>query len=305
MSIEIAARYLKEGQLVAIPTETVYGLAGNAFDEDAVKKVFLAKNRPFTNPLIVHCASLREVEELVTEIPAAARRLADNFWPGPLTLLLPKSSKISSLVTAGQERVAIRIPDHPLTLELLRTLDFPLVAPSANPFGYVSPTTAEHVRMGLGDQVAYILDGGTCSIGIESTIVGFEQGAAKIFRPGGIPAEQIGILTDIPSSYLGPGMLKSHYAPTRRLILGSIPELLREHHDKRLGILSFRTAYPGYSIVLSPSGSLEEAAHNLFAALRQLDKSNVDLIIAEEVPSYGLGIAINDRLHKAACHKQV
>lgn len=299
MSILMAARYLKEGQLVAIPTETVYGLAANAFDDEAVKKVFQAKNRPYSDPLIVHCHSLEAVRELVSEFPPGAEELALAFWPGPLTLLLPKSDKISSLITAGQNRVAIRIPNHPLTLELLASLPFPVVAPSANPFGYVSPTTAAHVAAQLQDEVAYILDGGPCEIGIESTIVGFEEGLAKIYRHGGIPAEKITL--ECGFSYQGPGMLKSHYAPRKKVLLGDIPTLLTKY--PQAAILSFTKSYPGHSLVLSPSGSLDEAAHNLFAALRTLDEAPCDLIIAEELPMQGLGRGINDRLRKAACQK--
>lgn len=304
MDINLAARYLEEGQLVAIPTETVYGLAANAFDENAVRKIYKAKNRPLSDPLIVHCKNLAAVKEIVSEFPPAALLLAEKFWPGPLTLLLPKNELISSLVTAGSDLVAVRIPNHPLTLELLHLLDFPLAAPSANPFGYISPTTAAHVADQLQGQVAYILDGGPCAVGVESTIVGFEQGRPRIFRQGGIPEELIGeVIKEGTPSYQGPGMLKSHYAPRKKLVLGSLSALQTEYASHKVAILSFQDSYPIPSFVLSPQGSLEEAARNLFKGLRLLDKEDVDLILAEEVPDFGLGRAINERLRKAACHK--
>lgn len=309
--IQRAIDLLGNDQLVAIPTETVYGLAGNAFSEMAVSQIFVVKNRPSFDPLIVHTSHYRRWSELVTEVPPPAQRLAEVFMPGPLTLLLPKCQRIPDLVTAGSPLVALRIPDHPMTLELLERLDFPLAAPSANPFGYISPTTAAHVEAQLGERIPYILDGGPCRVGLESTIVGFPEGRPTVFRKGGVPVEaleaQIGPLEvheHSSSNPQAPGMLRSHYAPRVPLELGMIEELLRRHSHRRLGVLSFRQLFPGVpadrQVLLSPSGDLAEAARRLFSGLRYLDGLDIDLIIAELVPEEGLGRAINDRLRRAS-----
>lgn len=306
-----SASLLRSGELVTIPTETVYGLAANGLDEEAVLKIFRAKNRPHFDPLILHTDTLEKVEQLVTFVPQAARELASHFWPGPLTLLLDKQALVPDLVTSGLPRVAVRIPAHPLSLELLSRLDFPLAAPSANPFGYVSPTTAAHVAAQLGDQVAYILDGGECRVGLESTIIGFEGNDTVVYRLGGLDLETLTAVAgpmkvqlnqnDNPAA---PGMVTSHYAPGKPLYLGSLPELLAEHGDKRVGVISFRQPtleiQPTELQVLSASGSLEEAARQLFAALRQLDSADVDIILSEYFPDKGLGRAINDRLLRAS-----
>ncbi|MCS6796546.1 MAG: L-threonylcarbamoyladenylate synthase, partial [Raineya sp.] len=189
--IDLAEKLLRNNQLVAIPTETVYGLAGNAFSEEAVAQIFAVKNRPTFDPLIVHSDSLEKIKNFVSDFPEKAMILAQKFWAGSLTLLLPKKSIIPDLVTAGLPTVAVRIPKHPLTLQLLQRLDFPLAAPSANPFGYISPTTAHHVAEQLGEKIPLILDGGICSVGVESTIVGFEGDKAIIYRLGGISVESI------------------------------------------------------------------------------------------------------------------
>ncbi|MFZ1687328.1 MAG: L-threonylcarbamoyladenylate synthase [Flavobacteriales bacterium] len=301
---------LQRGEVVAIPTETVYGLAVNAFDADAVLRVFEIKQRPHFDPLIVHIGRMEQLPEVVTHVPPQARSLMDRFWPGPLTLVLPKQSRVPDIVTSGLDTVAVRMPAHPLALELLRSLDFPLAAPSANPFGYVSPTTAQHVADQLGDKVQYILDGGPCSVGVESTIIGFVP-QAVLYRTGGMPLEEIealiGNLTPDPSPkerrelVRAPGMLLSHYAPHKPVIVGDVPALMDIHQGKRIGVISFSREH-GAAIneVLSPSGELHEAARDLFAALRRLDGSNVDLILAEVFPEAGLGRAINDRLRRAA-----
>lgn len=313
--IERAAASLRAGQLVAIPTETVYGLAANALDPDAVLGIFKAKGRPTFNPLIIHVASLEQVARYVADFPPLARALADACWPGPLTLLLPKKAVIPDLVTAGSPRVAVRIPDHPLTRALLAQLDFPLAAPSANRFGYISPTDAQHVQGQLGEKIAYLLDGGPAKIGIESTIVGFDEtGEAVLHRQGGISQETIEAITG-PLQLLtaaerpqSPGMLKSHYAPRTPLLTGDIDTLIRQHAGKRIGILAFQTLYDGVApdnqVCLSPTGNLDEAAKNLFAALHHLDALGMDLILAAQVPETGLGRAINDRIERArAAHK--
>ncbi|MCL4152038.1 UNVERIFIED_CONTAM: hypothetical protein GTU68_043505, partial [Idotea baltica] len=309
--VSLAASLLKKGKLVAIPTETVYGLAGNAFNKDAIIAIFEAKNRPRFNPLIIHTHSLEKVKEYVKELPEAALKLAEAHWPGPLTLLLSKHDRISDLVTAGSPRVAIRIPNHPLTLSVLEQCDFPVAAPSANPFGYISPTTSDHVFQQLGSKIPYILNGGPCQVGIESTIIGFEEDRPRIYRLGGMALneieEMIGkILTDVKTNEDLPqtsGRLKSHYAPGTPLILGKIEELLEKTNSKRVGVLAFQQTYSSSKIakqiVLSPNGNINEAAKNLFAAMRNLDEKRLEIIFAELLPETGLGNAINDRLKRA------
>jgi L-threonylcarbamoyladenylate synthase len=306
-----AKHLLEEGAVVAIPTETVYGLAGNAWNEAAVSEIFQVKNRPSFDPLIVHTSSLERAESFVQEIPPAAYQLAKTFMPGPLTLLLPKNEKIPDLVTAGSSLVAVRVPKHPLTLQLLSAIDFPLTAPSANPFGYISPTTAQHVADQLGDQIPYILDGGPCQVGIESTIVGFEDGQGVVYRKGGLAVEAIQdvigpvqVKAHSSSNPQAPGMLKSHYAPGVPFEVGDLHELWKKHRDKKVGAITFQNPHPEIplerQIILSPSGDLKEAAQQLFAGMRQLDKQSLEIIIAEWLPEQGLGRAINDRLKRAA-----
>jgi len=306
-----AKSLLEAGKLVAIPTETVYGLAGNALDPLSVAKIFSAKNRPYFDPLIVHVPELDSVKKYVEEIAPGALLLMKEFWPGPLTILLNKKHIIPDLVTSGLDRVGIRLPNHEITNELLKSLSFPLAAPSANPFGYVSPTKPEHVNEQLGDKIDYILDGGECSVGVESTIVGFENNSTVVYRVGGLSIEKIElivgevkIMTQSVSNPQAPGQLQSHYAPRKHLKIGKIPEMLHEHKGQTVGVLSFQERYSSSSIieqiVLSSSGSLEEAAHKLFSALRQLDKSPAQILLTEEVPDFGLGRAINDRLRRAS-----
>lgn len=309
--IDEAVRLLNKGKLVAIPTETVYGLAGNALDERAVTQIFSVKNRPSFDPLIVHTSRVEKVKTFVQEIPPPALLLANHFWAGALTLLLPKSALIPDLVTSGSPLVAVRIPNHPMTLQLLDLLDFPLAAPSANPFGYISPTTAAHVEAQLGNQLDYILDGGACLLGLESTIVGFEEGVPTVYRKGSISIEaieqvigQVKVKEHSSSNPQAPGMLKSHYAPRIPLILGDIARLVKKHRKKRLGVLSFQNYYLDvpiqHQLILSKEGNLAEAAQNLFAAMRLLDAMDIELIVAEKLPERDLGRAINDRLSRAA-----
>ncbi len=308
--IQKAKKILTNSGLVSIPTETVYGLAANTFDTDAVLKIFSAKNRPTFDPLIVHTDSLAKIESFTKNIPTKAHALAEKFWPGALTLLLEKTPQIPDIVTSGLRKVAVRIPAHPLTSDLLSQLDFPLAAPSANPFGYVSPTTAKHVDDQLGNKIDYILDGGGCNIGIESTIVGFEDDEAIVYRLGGLSIndieEVIGDVKIMPHSTSqpkSPGQLKSHYAPKKKIVIGNIPELLALYKDKEVGILSFQKQYPEVAkenqIQLSHEGNINEAAKNLFGALRKLDTRSVDIVLTELVPNEGLGLAINDRLKRA------
>lgn len=309
IDISLARQYLEADELVAVPTETVYGLAGNALHSSAVAKIFEAKERPSFDPLIIHVPDAQHLERYVTAIPKQAEQLINHFWPGPLTLVLRKKEIIPDLVTAGLDAVGVRCPDHPLTHQLLRQLDFPLAAPSANPFGYVSPTTAEHVEKQLGSKIPYILDGGPCKVGIESTIIGFENGEPMIYRRGGISNEAIERVIGPVESRLhstsnpkAPGQLQSHYAPRKPFLLGDIDQLMATVKGKKFGVLRFKNAknQAESEIVLSPSESVAEAAQNLFAALRQLDAMNIDLIIAEKVPDIGIGKAINDRLTRAA-----
>ncbi len=299
---------LQAGELVAMPTETVYGLAGNALDSEAVLRIYEVKQRPSFNPLIIHLPDFSSIGKYVTDIPQDAILLARHFSPGPLSYLLTKSRIIPDLVTAGSDKVVVRIPSHPMALDLLSMLDFPLAAPSANIFGYVSPVSAEHVLEGLGGKIPYILDGGLCRVGLESTIVGFDDGKIIIHRIGGVTVEDIRKITGKePVVNLShkkpetPGQMKSHYAPSTKLIIGDVNELVAVNEEKDIAVISFMKEYHGVSnnFVLSPSGNLHEAASNLFSVLREIDKLGVDLIIAEKFPEQGIGSAINDRLSRA------
>lgn len=312
--ILVAKNYLEKGELVAIPTETVYGLAGNALNEDAVIKIFTVKQRPSFDPLIVHTDSWEKVSQFVSYIPEQATLLAQHLVPGAITFLLPKKSIVPDLVTSGLPLVAVRIPAHRLALELLQSLDFPLAAPSANPFGYISPTTAQHVAQQLGDKIPYILDGGACQIGVESTIIGFEDNVPTIYRKGGIAIEvienligKVQLQEHSSSNPKAPGQLKSHYAPHTPFELldrGTLLARLHEISPKDTAILAFRDYVPAVPIanqrVLSPKGSFSEAAHHLFAYMRELDALGCKCILAEQLPDIDLGRAINDRLRRAA-----
>ena len=303
------ARFLLEsGELVAIPTETVYGLAGNALNAAAVTKIFEVKRRPSFDPLIVHVPGIKNAEQYVEHIPAKAFELAEKFWPGPLTIVLKKKPLIPDLVTSGLDTVGIRCPDHPLTSMLLQELTFPLAAPSANPFGYVSPTRPEHVNDQLGESIPFILDGGPCGVGIESTIIGFEYDTPVVYRIGGLSLEavektigKVSVQLISSSNPKAPGQLKSHYAPRLKVILGNLEDLLQRYPAHDAGVLSYTKDFNSpYQFILSPSGNLEEAARNLFSALREFDKMPIEIILAELVPDIGLGQAINDRLRRAA-----
>ncbi len=301
-----AAELLLGGSLVAIPTETVYGLAAIATDAKAVTTIFEVKDRPFFDPLIVHCHNIEQVFQYTNGIPGWAEKLFQAFSPGPLTIVLPKKEVIPDIVTSGLDTVGIRIPSHPLALELLRMINKPLAAPSANPFGYVSPTTAQHVYDQLQGKIAYILDGGPCTIGVESTIVAEKNGVPTILRLGGISVEQIeAVLGNVAieihstSNPAGPGMLESHYAPRKQVLLG-YPKTFAP----KTGFLAFKqySELLPHSVqrVLSSSGDLNEAARSLFASLRELDALDLDTIYAELVPEEGLGRAINDKLRRAS-----
>lgn len=302
--IESAVQLLNKGDLVAIPTETVYGLAGNALDARAVSRIFAAKNRPFFDPLIVHIGDVDQLSFLTTSISERAKKLMDDFWPGPMTLLFNKSIAIPDIVTSGLDKVAIRMPNHPMTLALLKQLSFPLAAPSANPFGYVSPTCAEHVQTHLGNIIPLILDGGPCTVGVESTIVDATDDVVRILRLGGITVEQIEeclnekVIVETSSSQpAAPGMLDSHYAPRKPMSWAIENEL--ENQD-RVGYLSFAENLKGpISFELSATGDLTEAASKLFQGMRWLDGQDVDRIVVKKMPEIGLGRAMNDRLSRA------
>ena len=302
-AIEEAARLLRAGALVAFPTETVYGLGGNALDERAVAGIFAAKARPSFNPLIVHVASLAEAEAQA-RFDARARRLARRFWPGPLSLVLPRQpeSGLSLLASAGLDTVALRVPAHPVAMALLRAAGLPIAAPSANRSGRLSPTEAAHVAAELGDRAALILDGGRCPVGVESTVLDLSGEAPALLRPGGVPLEALSaILGPISPAGEGPrrapGMLESHYAPTLPLRLDA-----REAQPGE-ALLAFGPEIPpGFAAVeqLSRTGDLVEAAANLFSMLRRLDRPQFTGIAVMPIPRHGLGRAINDRLRRAA-----
>ncbi|MEW6488377.1 MAG: L-threonylcarbamoyladenylate synthase [Thermodesulfobacteriota bacterium] len=310
--VAAAAELLRRGGTVAFPTETVYGLGAHALDPAAVARVFEIKGRPRFDPLIVHLAGPEALGAVAAEVPPAARELARRFWPGPLTLVLPKRPEVPDLTTSGLPTVAVRVPDHPLALDLLSRAGVPVAAPSANPFGRVSPTRAEHVFEQLAGAVDAILDGGPCRVGVESTIVSLAEGRPVLLRPGGLPAEELEAVVgplERPGNPAGrplaPGSLVSHYAPRVPLVLaspGAPPP------PGRIGLLALGEpeSRAGYAAVevLSPSRDLREAAAHLFAALRRLDARGLDLIVAEPVPEEGLGRAILDRLRRAAASRE-
>ena len=308
--INYAIELLSQDKLVGIPTETVYGLAGNAFNADTVAKIFMVKERPTFDPLIVHASDITRIGDFIEEIPDKALELAKRFWPGPLTIVLKKKSIIPDLVTSGLDTVAVRVPNHPLILKVLENIDFPLAAPSANPFGYVSPTKATHVNEQLGEKIPYVLDGGDCEIGIESTIVHVVGDEVTILRIGGCKIESIeklvGAVKVKPhdnANPMAPGMMDSHYSPLTPIMIGKIDQMIEQNKGKNIGILSFDKHYDkvkkSSQFILSKNRDLKEAATRLFTGLRALDNLNLQLILSEYVPDIGLGRAINDRLTRA------
>jgi len=310
-NIKQAAQVLRQGGLVAFPTETVYGLGANAFDPLAVARIFEVKQRPEFDPQIIHIASPEETSLIWSQQSELASRLIEHFWPGPLTLVCLKKENIPDIITAGLPTAAVRMPDHPVALALLKKAGLPVAAPSANLFGHLSPTTAEHVAEQLGPHIDLILDGGKTPIGIESTVLDL-TGEPTLLRPGGVPVEEIekiiGPLKMHPSSQkpLSPGQLPQHYAPRTPLVI--IQGQFDFPPELKIGYLAFRS--PPSKVraarveVLSSSGSLREAAANLFEALHRLDRANLDIILAEPLPEMGLGRAIMDRLRKAAAKPQ-
>jgi len=311
--LALAKKLLMNDGLVAIPTETVYGLAANALSEAAVTKIFKTKNRPHHNPLIVHVSSIEAVSAIVTSMPPAALTLFNTFSPGPITLLLPRNSNIPDIVTAGLPNVAVRIPAHPLALSLLSSLSFPLAAPSANIFGYISPTSPYHVQRQLNGLIPYILDGGNCEAGIESTIVGFDEDLPVVYRLGSISLEQlhqtigeVRVHNSTHSSTLAaPGMLAQHYSPNTPLYLvDDVSLYIPQFKVTEIGIICFnqfeKSIPGGQQLILSHNADLEEAAHNLYAAMHEMDSAGFKVILVRRFPDVGIGRALNDRLKRAS-----
>lgn len=330
--LEAATRALKAGDLVAVPTETVYGLAGDATQDLALAKIFDAKRRPSFDPLIIHVADFEQCLSLVNQsllsLPAQEllRKIASTFWPGPLTLVLPKASHVSDLATSGLSTVAVRIPASPITLNLIKKLGSPIAAPSANRFGKISPTSAMDVKKELGQAIHWIVDGGDCKIGVESTILEITfNGELRLLRPGGTSSEDIKRITGLPIQEItlkgetfspqAPGMLESHYAPSKPMkLISELNEIQRSQLPEKIGILSFEGISaeiqswveaiihrPCIVKVLSPSGNSLEAAKNLFKSLRQLDESDAKLLFAiAPKNTEGLNLAISDRLRRAS-----
>lgn len=298
--VSAAAALLSAGEIVGLPTETVYGLGADALNAVACAKIFEAKGRPLSDPLIVHVGSL-EAAERIAVFGAAARRLAESFWPGPLTLVLPRRGIVPDIVTAGQETVAVRVSSHPVFQDIIARFDGPVAAPSANRFGRISPTTAGDVVAELDGRVPLVVDGGPCVHGIESAIVHVDGEILSVLRNGPVTREELEKFGRVAGAVGGvrvPGALKSHYAPRTPLVIaGDVPAARRGH-----GLLAWRHEGAGYERVehLSRSGDLREAAANLFGAMRRLDGAGLELIIAEALPERGLGAAIMERLHKAA-----
>lgn len=312
-SIRLAGKLIRTGGLVAFPTETVYGLGCDAMNADAAAKVFEAKQRPQFDPLIVHIADLKQLDVVVGSLPTLGQRLMDAFWPGPLTLVLPKQPVIPDLITAGLSTVAVRMPNHPVAQALIREAGTPIAAPSANPFGYVSPTTAQHVADGLGYNVDLILDGGPCPVGVESTIVSLAGPQPELLRPGSITIEQLSTVigairraSSVNQKPIAPGQLSRHYATQTQLrILASVGARPVLKDNERAGLLIYSQARDSDNRfaaleVLSRTGDLREAARHLFAALRRLDSLGLDRIYVEPCKEEGLGVAIMDRLRRCA-----
>lgn len=319
-----AGNLLRGGNIVAVPTETVYGLAANAFCEASVRAIFSAKGRPFIDPLIVHVHAMGQAEVLADTAHPFVKKLADAFWPGPLTLVLPKKPCVPAIVTAGEPTVAVRMPAHPLMREILIAADVPLAAPSANPFGYVSPTTAQHVQDSLGDKISYIVDGGACACGVESTIV-LVADEPRLLRPGVITRENLEAVLGVPvvpakghlekiaddgeeRARMAPGMLKKHYSPrvpVKLFEFGGFPEIsakgaavvFQSRPEEKV-----QENLPGDTRVfwLSEGGDQSEVARMVFALLRRLDGENFSTVFIEKSPHSGIGIAVNDRLSRAA-----
>ncbi len=315
--IKAGADLIRNGELVAFATETVYGLGANALNPEAVAQIFEVKRRPYFDPLIVHISNVNQLEDLTLGLSEQARKLADHFWPGPLTLVLPKKKVIPDLVTAGLESVAIRIPAHPVARQLLEISGLPIAAPSANKFGCLSPTQAKHVEEQFGTEIKLILDGGPCAVGVESTVIQCISDLPVLLRPGGVSLEEIEScigqvrLAEIEdhaetNSPLSPGMLPRHYAPqTRLFIVSNLDEVPKTGTNGLLSLYPIeetclKECHFSAQEILSPTGDLKLAAGKFFTALRNLDAAGVDNIVALRMPEKGLGRTINNRLERAA-----
>ncbi|MFI6355580.1 L-threonylcarbamoyladenylate synthase [Streptomyces sp. NPDC050743] len=312
--IEKAAGVLRAGGLVALPTETVYGLGANAEDPSAVSRIFQVKGRPPSHPLIVHISGAEQLDDWVQEVPATARLLAEHFWPGPLALVLRRGRRVPLEATGGLETVAVRVPDHPLALALLSAFGGGVTAPSANRFGSVSPTTADDVRAELGDAIDFVLDGGSCEVGVESTIVDATGEIPTILRPGGVTREDLEAVLGCPlavpatSHIRVPGQHPSHYAPRARVVLVEPEKAVAEAElaqelGHQVGVL-LPAAFAGAEVkahaVVAVPGSMAAYARGLYGFLRELDQRGCDLIIASLPSEEGLGLAIANRLRRAA-----
>ncbi|MBM3922851.1 MAG: threonylcarbamoyl-AMP synthase [Sphingomonadales bacterium] len=305
-----AIQLLSQDEVVCIPTETVYGMAANLYSEKAIEKIYTLKGRPRTNPLIVHIGRKEDLKDICKNIPLPLQKLIDRFWPGPLTVLVEKADRIPLSITAGGDRVGVRMPNHPLTLSLLQQLDFPLVAPSANPYNAISPTTAKHVKDYFGTSIPLILDGGPCQQGLESTVVGMEDDTVVIYRLGMITAEQIETLVgkvtikeESGSIQVAPGMSIKHYAPkTPTLLCDTLDSF--QHDSLNKAFILFSTKEPAlpqaHQYLLSEKGDLNEAAARLYDLLHALDKKSYAQIVCKKLPDEGIGRAINDRLKRAS-----
>lgn len=305
-NIEVAAAYIREGKLVAFPTETVYGLGADALNPLAVARIFEAKERPSFDPLIVHIADIADLDRLTTGTGEMVQRLIERFWPGPLTIILPKSDLVPDIVTSGLPTVGIRMPDNDIALELIRQSGCPIAAPSANKFGRISPTKAAHVHKQLSG-VDYILDGGRTKVGIESTIIRITAKGFHILRNGIITREELEDVMPyddaiVTEHMVAPGMLKSHYSPLKVMMIAG-QDMQNEIDKSRAGFISFSgTMEEGYKSVIrvSQHNDVKEYAVHMFAAMHELEESDVDFIVAEPVPETGIGRAVMDRLRKAA-----
>jgi L-threonylcarbamoyladenylate synthase len=307
--LQQAIELLRNDNVVCVPTETVYGLAASMYSEKAIDKIYALKGRPRTNPLIVHIGRIQDLQTLCSDLPAPLQRLAERFWPGPLTILVEKSDQVPLSITAGGTRVGIRMPNHPLTLELLKALPFPLVAPSANPYNAISPTTAKHVEDYFGSAIPLILDGGPCEQGLESTVVGIENEQVVIYRQGMITAEQIESLVgpivvknEAGEKQVAPGMTLKHYSPKTPTIVCEHLEQFKEDCAGKAFLL-FSKKHPelpqAHQYVLSEKEDLSEAAARLYQVLHELDERSYNQIVCERFPDIGIGRAINDRLLRA------
>ena len=309
-SVSEAARLLKKGEVVAIPTETVYGLAGNAFEPKALAKIFAAKERPTFDPLIVHIADIAQLTDIAKDIPDSAYKLAEAYWPGPMTIILPKKDCIPDLCTSALPSVAVRFPSHPIAQAIIRESGLPLAAPSANLFKHVSPTTAEHVAAQLADRIAGIVDGGPCSVGVESSIISLAGEKPTVLRPGAITPEMFAkVLGDVAikestskpgQPMLAPGQCDTHYRPQVPLYYGEVPAgYTLPEHTVRIAF-GTQTGPIHATVNLSATGDMVEATSKLYAFMHDLDKSEYDLILVDPIPNTGVGMALNDRLKRAS-----